>query len=591
MAHDLTIRVAGETGEGVQSTGILLAQATARGGFYVLTYWTVPAEIKGGHALFQVRLGDHQMYAQSDRIDILLAFNQEAYDRNTADLRDGGLLLYDSAEYTPPETTRWRQLPVPLTDIAKNQLKFELGKNVVAVGVCSALFGLPTQYAEKLLRDRWQRKGEDIVQVNMRALQAGIDYVEQNVTDRAQYLIEAPPPRPNTIVLSGAQSLSLGTLAAGANFFAGYPITPASDVMEFLATELPKVGGTVVQAEDEMAAITMCLGASYAGAKTLTATSGPGFSLMIEALGLGTMAELPFVLVDAQRAGPSTGLPTRHEQGDLYLAALGGHGEVPRIVLATTSVEDSFYLAIHAFNLAETYQCPVILMSDTVLMMRMEAIPKPDVESVRVIDRLLYSPESNGRANGRVPGVPVHPEEGGYRRYAPTENGVSPMSLPGMAGGQYVATGLEHNETGRPRYDEYTHVRMTEKRFKKVEAAIQDAPLPDRYGDPDAEIGIVTWGTTMGTVREAIDILTKRGLKVDAIAPKMLWPLPDHQLRHFIMSKRRIIVPEVNYSGQLATLLAARYRNDILRINTYGGLPFRVGEIVSFIESEVAQRV
>src|SRR5215210_959639 len=399
---DLVIRVAGESGEGVQSTGILLAQATARGGFHVVTYWTVPAEIKGGHALFQVRLGARRLYAQGDAVDILLAFNQEAYELNTRDLREGGLLLYDSADFTPPESDRWRQVPVPLTDIAKNQLKFELGKNVVAVGVAAALFGLPTEYAERLLRDRWQRKGEEIVQINMRALQAGIDYVEQNVPDRDQYRLEAPPPRPNTIVLSGAQSLSLGTLAAGVNFFAGYPITPASDVMEFLASDLPKLGGTVIQAEDEMASIAMCLGASYVGKKAITSTSGPGMSLMIEALGLGTMAELPVVVVDAQRAGPSTGLPTKHEQGDLYLAALGGHGEVPRIVLAVTGVADSFQQGVNAFNLAEKYQCPVILLSDTVLMMRMEAIPKPDVNAVEVVNRTLYDPNGhNGNGNGK----------------------------------------------------------------------------------------------------------------------------------------------------------------------------------------------
>src|SRR5919199_3273741 len=458
--HDLVIRVAGESGEGIQSTGILLAQATARGGFHVITYWTVPAEIKGGHALFQVRLGDRRLYAQGDAVDILLAFNQEAYELNTKDLREGGLLLYDSADFTPPESDRWRQVPVPLTDIAKNQLKFELGKNVVAVGVCAALFGLPTEHAERLLRDRWQRKGEEIVQINMRALQAGIDYVEQNIPDREQYRLEAPPPRPNTIVLSGAQSLSLGALAAGVNFFAGYPITPASDVMEFLASELPKVGGTVIQAEDEMASIAMCLGASYVGKKAITSTSGPGMSLMVEALGLGTMAELPVVVVDAQRAGPSTGLPTKHEQGDLYLAALGGHGEVPPIVLSVTGVEDSFQQGINAFNLSEKYQCPVILMSDTVLMMRMEAIPKPDVSRIEIIDRELFQPNGQGgNGNGAV-----HPAEGGYLRYAPSANGVSPMSLPGMPGGQYVATGLEHNETGRPRYDPRTHTAMTDKR-------------------------------------------------------------------------------------------------------------------------------
>ncbi|HUE75884.1 MAG TPA: 2-oxoacid:acceptor oxidoreductase subunit alpha, partial [Chloroflexota bacterium] len=473
---------------------------------------------------------------------------------------------------------RWRQVSVPLTDIAKNQLKFELGKNVVAVGVASALFGLPTQFTEKLLRQRWQRKGEEIVLVNLRALQAGIEYVDRAIPNREEFTLEAGPIDPNTIIVSGSQSLSMGALAAGCNFFAGYPITPASDVMEFLAAELPKLGGSVIQAEDEIAAITMCLGASYAGAKVCTSTSGPGFSLMVEALGLGAMAELPVVVIDAQRAGPSTGLPTKHEQGDLFLAATGGHGEVPRIVIAPTSVEDSFTMGIVAFNLAEKYQMPVVLLSDTVLMMRMEAIKRPNLDAVQIVERLRYQP------NG-------HPEENGYLRYAPSDTGVSPISIPGQPGGQYVATGLEHNETGRPRYDPTTHSTMTERRFRKLEMAVEDAPPPIRYGDPTAEIGIISWGTTMGSVIEAVDRLAKQGVKVEAIAPRMLWPLPDHQLRPFIESKRRLIVAEVNYSGQLAEFIKARYLRDVIELKTYGGVPFKTSMIVEFVEQEVGQRV
>ncbi|MER3486786.1 MAG: 2-oxoacid:acceptor oxidoreductase subunit alpha, partial [Chloroflexota bacterium] len=285
-------------------------------------------------------------------------------------------------------------------------------------------------------------------------------------------------------------------------FFAGYPITPASDIMEFLAEALPRVGGAVIQAEDEISAITMCIGASYAGKKAMTSTSGPGFSLMVEALGLATMAEIPVVVVDAQRAGPSTGMPTRHEQGDLYLAAFGGHGEVPRIVLAPTTVADCFYQIINAFNLAEKYQTPVIVLSDTVLAVRTESIEKPDLNKVRIEHRLLYQP--NGRTNGAAA------EGDRYLRYALTESGISPMSLPGMEGGQYVAMGLEHNEIGRPRYDVRTHASMTEKRFRKIIAARQDAPEPERYGDPGAEIGILTWGSTAGAVIEAIDLLRSR---------------------------------------------------------------------------------
>ncbi|MBI2938992.1 MAG: 2-oxoacid:acceptor oxidoreductase subunit alpha [Chloroflexi bacterium] len=575
MAHrDLVIRVAGESGEGVQSTGQLVAQAAARGGLYVLTYYTVPAEIKGGHSLFQIRLSNRQLTTHGDQVDILVAFNQEAHDRNIADLKSGGLLIYDSAELTPPDDSTRRQVPLPLTEIAKG-LRFERGKNVVAVGAITTLFGLPTHYLRKLVEDRFKRYPETLPK-NVEALEAGVRYVESHVPDRQEYLIPAGAPDPRIMLLSGNQALSLGALASGVSFFAGYPITPASDIMEFLAAELPKAGGAVIQVEDEIAAICAVLGASFAGKKAMTATSGPGFSLMIEGLGLGSMAELPVVVVDAQRAGPSTGMPTKHEQGDLYLAAFGGHGEIARIVIAPTSVEDCFYQVVTAFNLAEKYQTPVIFLTDIVLAMRIESMVRPDLTALRIEDRLLYRPNGDDQPHG----------EGstGYHRYAPSTAGVSPMSIPGQPGGQYVATGLEHGDTGRPRYDPETHSRMTEKRFHKLRVARQDAPPAVRLGDPDAELGIITWGSTTGVVAEAMERVRSQGIAVDLIAPRMLRPLPDQHLEEFFATKRTILVPEVNYSGQFADLLTARYRRPVIRLNTYGGVPFRVERIVRAIE-------
>ncbi len=576
VKDDLVIRVAGESGEGIQSTGQLLAQAAARGGFEVLTYWTVPAEIKGGHALFQVRLSRKPLFSQGDLVDILLAFDQEAYDRNIDELRSGGLLIYDPAEFVPPAGDNRRQIAFPVTDIAKNQLRFERGKNVVALAAAAALFGLPTEYLNRLVKERFGKYGDQVLAQNYAAVEAGLKYIEENFPQRDEFDLGAPGKHPDKMIVTGNQLLAMGAMAAGLGFFAGYPITPASDIMEFLASELPKVGGAVIQAEDEISAMTMVIGASFAGRKAMTSTSGPGLSLMIEALGLATMAELPVVVVDAQRAGPSTGLPTKHEQGDLYLATVGGHGEVPRIVLAPTSVSDCFSLIIDAFNLAETYQTPVILLTDIILAMRMESVDIPDLDNINVKNRLLYQP------NG-APGP-----ESGYLRYdLAGENGVSPISIPGMEGGQYIATGLEHNENSRPRYDPATHSRMTEKRFHKLKTAMADAPPAVRYGDPSAETGIITWGSTTGVVIEAMNRLQDKGLALDMIAPRMLRPLPDHQLAEFIRSKRIVIVPEVNYSGQLADLLCSHYPREYQRINVYGGVPFNVSELVEDIENAV----
>ncbi len=577
--NDLVVRVAGEAGEGILSTGMLLTQAALRGGFHVLTYSQPPSEIKGGHAFYQIRLSADHSYSKGDSVDILLAFNQEAYDRNAAETNDDGLLVYDPSEVTPSADSHFVQVEFPLNDIAKNKLKFPIAKNVVAVGALAELFDLPTKHLDTLIEERWLRKGEAVVQKNLDALRAGIDYVIEHVPDRERFALYPDKPHSGEIMVSGSEAIGLGAIAAGCSFMAGYPITPASDIKEFLEVHLPKTGGHALQAEDELAAIGMVLGASYAGAKAMTATSGPGFSLMIEMLGLAAMAELPCVIVDAQRAGPSTGMPTRHEQGDLYQAAFAGHGECPRIVLAPTSVGDAFYQTVNAFNLAEKYQTPVILLGDTLLNVRSESIPRPNLDEVQVEDRVLFSENGNGRMNGE------------YNRYVLTEDGVSPMSIPGQAGGQYIATGLEHNEEGLHRYDEATHTIMTQKRFRKLERAALEAPAPDRFGDPTAEVGILTWGSTVGSVIEAIRRAEAEGLRLDMLAPKMLMPLPDAQLRPFIESKRLILLPEVNYTGQFANMVASQYPREFVRINIFGGMPFRVDWLLEKIREEVALHV
>ncbi|MCC6175019.1 MAG: 2-oxoacid:acceptor oxidoreductase subunit alpha [Chloroflexi bacterium] len=579
---DLVIRVAGEAGEGVLSTGQLITLAAARAGYSVLTDSVPPAEIKGGHSLFQIRLSPHRLHARGDTVDILLAFNQEGYDRNIRELRDGGLLIYDSGEFTPPENPgTYVQHALPLTDIAKKELQFELGKNVVAVGAISALFGLDPEYLRTLLHQRFARKGEAILNKNYQALDAGIGYVERNIPDRGALQVKSSQTGGQArIVVSGNQAFAMGALVAGCRVYAGYPITPATDIMEFLAAELPRVGGSVVQAEDEISAIGMVVGASYAGKKAMTATSGPGLSLMVELMGLASMAEIPVVIVDVQRVGPSTGMPTRQEQGDLFLASTGGHGEVQRIVLAPASVSDCFTQAINAFNLAEEFQVPVLVLSDMTLGVRTESIPTPDYSHVEIKSRLTYQSNGNGQGNGvHGPGV-----ESGYRRYTLTDSGISPMAIPGQEGGQYVATGLEHNEAGRPRSDAQNHRQMTDKRFSKLERARKAAPPAHLYGDQDAEVGILCWGSTFGTVVEAIDAAAKKGLKVAALAPRMIWPLPDDQIEPFITSKRVVLVPEMNYTGQLAQLMRARYLRDVRSVVEYTGQQFTVTRLVAEIE-------
>jgi 2-oxoglutarate ferredoxin oxidoreductase subunit alpha len=562
------MRIAGESGEGVISAGDMFTLAAAHTGHNVLTFRTYPAEIKGGHNWYQVRVGNRQVLSMGDRLDVLVAFNAEAYHNHVGEMREGGVIIYDP-DLVEPEPNGFVTYPIPLTKISRKDLDYLRGKNLVVLGALSGLFGLVPDSLENVIRTRLGRRAE-LLEKNLGALQAGYQYVREHVAKEDPFHLAGGTETDRRLVMSGNDALVAGALHAGCRYYAGYPITPASDIMEALAKELPKVGGMFLQAEDEIAAIASCVGASYGGVKALTATSGPGFSLMQELIGLAGMAEIPVVIVDAQRAGPSTGLPTKMEQSDLAFAINGGHGDSPRIVIAPGSVEDTFYQTVQAFNLAEKYQTPVILLTDQSLAHRTETMPRPDLARVPVVNRRKPGPE----------------ELESYARFAPSEDGVSPMAIPGIEGGMYVAPGLEHDEHAHPKYDPETHRRMSEKRFRKLErAALEPIDLP-RYGAPDAEIGVVGWGSSEGAIREAVELANAEGYKVAAVHPRLLNPL-QAEVGEFIESVRTVIVPEVNYRGQFANHLAATFGFKPVRLTKYEGIPLTPGEIYRKIQ-EVA---
>jgi len=343
--------------------------------------------------------------------------------------------------------------------------------------------------------------------------------------------------------------------------------------MEELAKHLPRFGGVVVQTEDEIAAVTSCIGASFAGKKVMTATSGPGLSLMVEALGLATMEELPLVVVDVQRGGPSTGMPTKPEQGDLELALYGRHGDAPRIVLAPHDVEDCFYTAVQAFNLAEKYQTPVILLSDQHLAQRAEAIARPDTSKLEIIDRTEPGPDDYEH----------------YNRYRLTEDHVSPMAIPGVHPTPYVATGLEHDEHAHINYTPEMHLIMSQKREAKIAQAADEPGFVSFHGarPEEAALGLIAWGSTKGPVCEAIDRMAAKGVKIAGCFPRMVTPLPAKPVRKFMEATGRVAVVELNFSGQFARYLQSELCIPVLRLNKYAGLPFRAGEIVAFIEGVI----
>ena len=573
MATDIIMRIAGEGGEGVISTGDFLMQAATRAGMEVVTFKTFPSEIKGGYALSQVRISDNKIYSQGDTFDILVAFNGEAYAINKKELTPGKIMVYDfpGGDFEPEEHKDVHMYPVPMSKIAKFELQAPIVKNMVALGAVSEIFKVPMESLIQSITDKFIRKGQAVVDKNLEAIEAGARYVRENIKKTDTRVFPSPAPQKDVIIVEGSEAVALGGMAAGCRYFSCYPITPATSIANYMSSMILKANGFVYQAEDEIASIANCLGASFAGVKTMTSTSGPGLDLMSELLGLGSMAELPVVIVNVQRGGPSTGMPTKHDQADLLSTAYNSHGDTPKIILAASNVEENFYLTIDAFNLAERYQMPVFLLSDASLAIRTEAIPVPDISKIKIENRVTYAGKKD--------------EQEKFLRYANTKSGISPMGIPGTHGASYAATGLEHAEDSGPRTNQETRNMMTEKRWRKLENIEEEYRGVEVDEQQGAEVGIIAWGLTASITKEAIQRLRNKGYKVSALYPKMVYPVPVKSIEKFASKVKTVIIPEANYQGQFAQLVKAKTDNvNPVKLNIYRGEPFIPKEIEEFTE-------
>lgn len=573
MPNNLTLRVGGDTGSttGVISTGEMLTIAFARSQYDVFTFRTNPAEIKGGQAMFQVRIGNHPILAQGTTLDLLIAYDEEALKTHGKDLKPEGLVVFDTDTFFPDDNYAKQSYGVPMSSLAHNEAGNKKSKNVVALGVAAEMLGLPMESVKTVLHEQFKHKADKVLEANWKAFEAGWAWALKNTISKDFHV----PPRELKVaklIMSGNEAMAVGALHAGCRYFAGYPITPASEILEFMEREMPRYDGFAIQTEDEIAAVTSCIGASFAGAKAMTSTSGPGFSLMMEALGLASMTEVPLVIVDCQRGGPSTGLPTKTEQSDLNQAIFGGHGEAPRVVMAPSNVKDCFFGIVKAFNIAEKYQIPVIFLSDQSLSQRTQTFTMPRLSSIDVWDRLL-----------------APPNEESYMRYKLTENGVSPVAIPGRHATPYVATGLEHNENGDPNYSPANHFRMMQKRHKKLEYISREKGFTRRFGDDHAKLGILSWGSTEGPIEQAIRTANKAGIEVAALQVKMLHPLPDEEIRNFLNSVEHVLIPEINYTGQFNQVIRAKYMIPTIPLNKCAGVPFSPEEIYNKIEEIVSK--
>ena len=575
--NNLVLRIGGESGEGVITVAESVCRIAARMGLYLSAYRTFPAEIKGGACMMQLRVSEKPIHHPGDRADILVALNEEAVRNNFDGLREGGTLIHEAGLEAPiPQRTGTRYLAVPFQALALETIGTLASKNIVVLGVLARILGLPPDQIEALLEEKFKKRGAVILENNRKALEAGLRYAAEHFQSGDEHRL-SPTPQTGKLLMTGNEAAALGSLAAGVDCFFGYPITPSSEIMEYLARNLPRAGGRFLQTEDEISAIAGVCGAAWTGKRAMTATSGPGLSLMSEIVGLLSMAEVPAVIVDSQRGGPSTGLPTKTEQSDLLLAVYGSHGEAPRIVLAPATVRESFDLMVVAFDLAEKYQMPVIVLMDQAISSRLESV---DADLLSGITARRGSEQKSDLAPER------------YRRFQLTESGISPRVFPGTPGFEYVSTGLEHDETGSPEYDERTHTILSAKRHKKLVSLAADpavAQLSSRFGDESATLGIACWGSTAGAVEEAVAIANERGIPVQALVPKLLHPFVQSEWKPFLQSIEKLLVPEMNFTGQLATLVRSTYGVPTIRLNKLKGVPFHAQEILEMIEREAAK--
>ncbi|MFD0869106.1 2-oxoglutarate ferredoxin oxidoreductase subunit alpha [Chlamydia abortus] len=569
MIDQLSWKIGGQQGEGVESTDRIFSTALNRLGYYLYGYRHFSSRIKGGHTNNKIRISTKPIRAISDDLDILVAFDQESIDLNAAELRPNGVVVAD-AKFNPviPDGVSARLFAVPITAIAE-ELGTSLMKNMVASGASWALLGLPLDVFNKAVEEEFGRKGAAVVEKNLEAVKRGADFILDQAGGPLPEFQLAPADGKQKLFMIGNDAIALGALAAGCRFMPAYPITPASEIMEYLIKALPKFGGTVIQTEDEIAAVSMAIGANYGGVRSMTASAGPGLSLMMEAIGLAGMTETPVVIVDTQRGGPSTGLPTKQEQSDVNAMIYGTHGEIPKIVIAPSTVEECFYDMIQAFNLAEKYQCPVIVMTDLQLSMGKQSAEPLDYNRI-VIDRGNLLRDVPEREDGTL-----------FKRYAVTEDGISPRVLPGIKNGIHHVTGVEHDEVGRPSESPVNREKMMEKRMEKLKHIKVEQPIHVDAPHEDAVMLIIGMGSTGGTIDEARGRLASEGIKSNHLTVRLLHPFPVDELRPHIEKASKIVVVENNATGQLASLIKLHFgcADKIHNVLKYNGNPFLPSEI------------
>ncbi|HWR02616.1 MAG TPA: 2-oxoacid:acceptor oxidoreductase subunit alpha [Humidesulfovibrio sp.] len=559
--NSIVILVGGEAGQGLVTIGQLMAKALVRAGYEVCVVQDYQSRIRGGHNTFVIRTGLDAFHAPSEKVDILVALNAETLALHKHQLTPGGIVLADEAL----DTTGLNALRIPFKKLAPKAVY----ENVVALGVVASALCKDLGHLEDLLRETFGKKGQEVVEQNLAVLRAAYAWVR---TQEYGFACMPPPPENpgQRLMLTGNEAVALGALAAGCNFCSFYPMTPGSSVALSLAEHAKDMGTVVEQAEDEIAAANMAVGAACAGARAIVPTSGGGFALMVEAVSLAGMLETPVVFLVAMRPGPATGLPTRTEQADLNLVLYAGHGEFPRAVFTPGSVDECFYLAHRAFEMAEKYQSPVFVLTDQYLADSFQNVEPFDLASLPELPAPLLAPDD--------------PKT--YKRFALTEDGVSPRAIPGFSEALVVSDSDEHTEDGKLTEDLDVRVKMVTKRLAKGVGLAEDAVPPGFYGEDDAELLLVCWGSTLHAAMEARELLEEAGRSVAVLHFSQVWPLNGDQFLPRLEAAGRAVCVEGNATGQLARLIRQetgfRFTDLVLR---FDGLPISAAFILRGLES------
>jgi 2-oxoglutarate ferredoxin oxidoreductase subunit alpha len=575
MASDVNIMIGGEAGQGIQSVGSVLARALGKWGFNVFADQDYESRVRGGHNFFRVRAGNRDAMAPTERLDVLVALNDDTVERHVGEVKDAGVIV---REGRGGETRRGTlaELSVPLANLAQEVGGGKVMGNSVAAGAALGLLNCDFAILADVLRKEFARLAKETAEGNVRAAKAGYDFAQRSRVRGPRVTPRGGAAKAGRMLISGNHALAVGALAGGCRFIAGYPMTPSTAILEYMAAKSKAFDIVAMHVEDEISAINMAVGAAYAGVRSMTATSGGGFSLMVEGLALAGMTETPVVIVLGQRPGPATGLPTRTEQGELNFALHAGHGEFPRAVLAPATVSEAFHAAVKAFNLAERYQTPAIILSDHHLATSSATVDRFDLSRVRIDRGELFSEEESRNVRD-------------YARHRVTRSGVSPRALPWQSTALTVTDSDEHGEAGHMIEDAANRNSQHEKRLRKAIGLRKEIARPRFHRARNAELTLIGWGSSYGAIREAAQLLRKDGIAANVLHLSEIWPFPTDPVAKALRNDAKAIAIESNATGQMAGLIRRETGHKIAgHVLRYDGRPLTAGYILRHLKKEVS---